>query len=269
MRVCVVGNSHIAALKKAWDARPDASFDVVFFGAHRVSLKNVRSDGHSLVTDDAATRRSLEMTTGRPDPALRLDSVDCFVLHALINPNWVVPYAIRLARHAADAGVVVSSGLLRAVVEEIYERSVLAHMLQVIRSGSDAPILVSPQPYLSQQVLADPVQGQRYLGLAKVDGHAVPSIHDAYDATLAAAAVEHSFELLGQPKETIVDRHFTDHSYCLGSLRLSRHMDLEHPADDYQHMNEKYGALVLRDVFRRLSALREHGKSPAAGTAAA
>lgn len=253
MRICVIGNSHIAALKKAWDSGVQSetpSIELVFFGSHQDSLKSVYLSDGRLSTRDESVRRALAMTTGLQDPELTLSSFDCFLLHALVNPNWPLPYTLRLDQHAASNGSSPSLGLVQAVVAEKLHESVLAHMVDTIRSGSDLPIVVSPQPYLSVDVLEHPLQGRRYHHMARLDGREGPDFRDEYQSALDGLARKHSLAILPQPTETVSKRYFTAHEFCAGSVRLSKQMDVEHPSDDFAHMNVRYGALVLRDALK-------------------
>jgi hypothetical protein len=258
MRLCIIGNSHIAALKNALDGaetKPAASVETVFFGSHSNSLRQVRAADGKFVTDDAAVRRALAMTTGRADPELAVADFDCFVLHALFNPNWMPLHTLWLSQHCLATDAVVSSGLVAAFVAENYRNSLLAHMLGVIRSMTDVPIVVSLQPYLSDAIRNDPVQGVPYVGMESLADYRGPTFADALAAVIKADAEKQSYVFLPQPAETVVDRFFTAHEYCAGSVRLSAAMDIEHPADDFAHMNRQYGALVMRDIYQRINAM--------------
>jgi hypothetical protein len=228
-------------------------FDGLFFGSHSGSLRLVRASGGKLVTDDEQVRRALAMTTGMRDPELPLDAFDCFFLHGLINPNRVLANTLVLAQDHALHQASVSSGMVRAAAEEFVRGSLLLHMLTAIRSATDAPVIATPQPYLSHAVIDDPVQGLGYRDLARLDTYLGPTFGVAYDAAMTSAAERLRFEILPQPAETVTHHGcFTVHSYCKGSVRLSPGMDIEHPADDFAHMGLGYGTLVLRDLEHHL-----------------
>lgn len=250
MRVCILGSSHLAALKRAWDVGDASNFEVIqptFLGSHTDSLKKVHCVAGRFHTDDPQVRRSLAMTSGLPDPELSIGDFDAFFVHALFNPNWITPYTLRAIRHAKSHGM-LSSGLVRAVSQEILSRSGMIHMVRVIRTASDVPIVVSPQPYLSQAVLTSPDKGPAYASLEQLEDYTGPNFTDAFGDVLRAQGLKSGFSVLPQPLETIVMPCFSAHEFCVGSVRLTSNLDIEHPDDDFSHMNSAYGALVLRQL---------------------
>jgi hypothetical protein len=254
MRVCIVGNSHVAALRKAWEpwrrAHKGAKLDVTFFGSHSASLRNVTARDGRFTTDDAAVRRTLAMTTGRADPELAIADFDLFVLYGLVNPNWYVAYSAGEGIDRPPTLPRVSRGLLRALAEQAFRQSLAMHMYGLVRSASQAPVIVAPQPYLSQAVIGDPNQSP-YGDAPPADLAARPALLSALDEVLAAAAAREGFRWLAQPAQTVVDDHWTRPEYCVDSVRLSAQMDIAHPDDDYAHMNQRYGDAVL-DILAAL-----------------
>jgi hypothetical protein len=263
MRVCIVGNSHVAALRKAWEpwrrAHGAAHLDVTFFGSHSASLRNVGARDGRFVTDDPAVRRTLAMTTGRADPELAIGEFDLYVLYGLVNPNW---YVARSASEGLDRPPThprVSRGLLRAIARQNFTQSLAMHMFGLVRSASDAPVIVAPQPYLSQAVIGDPGQSP-YGDAPPADLAQRPALLSAFDEVIAAAAVADGFRWLAQPAQTVLDDHWTRPEYCVDSVRLSAQMDQAHPDDDFAHMNQRYGEVV----FDALAALLAGAPAPAA-----
>lgn len=260
MRVCIIGNSHIGVLKKAWLdglCTQNPGLDLTFFGAQRDLLRTVQADDGRLRSQDKLTRRSLAMTTGLKDPDIRVADFDCVLLHGLVDPNWVVLHALSLFRHRNCGGAPVSSGLLSAVAMERYQQSLSCYMTGVLRGISDVPIMASPKPYWSREVIDHADQGRPYRGV-----EALPSRRDdigfyvAYQGALLDAAARDSLSLLPQPPETIVDDYFTAPRFCRDSIKLTNDLDEAHPDDDYGHMNVLYGALVLRDFIGALPVNR-------------
>lgn len=249
MRICVIGNSHLAAVKQAWDATPARrDIDLVFYGSHSGSLREVRAEQGILRTDNEQVFRALSMTSGMAIPELRLCDFDAFFLHSLVNPNSVLPIMLTLARRYALDGSTVSTGLLEAVAAEKLQTSLLVHMAREIRSATNCPTAASPQPYLSHEILTHSAQSAPYANLTALSCYAGPSYDDAYLKELSRTLELLGVDLLPQPQETIVESWFTDPVYCKGSVRLSQGMDIEHPKDDFAHMGMRYGALVLRDL---------------------
>jgi len=53
LRICIIGNSHVGALKEAWDdiGSDHASLDVTFFAARGDRLKDLVVNGNTLRAD--------------------------------------------------------------------------------------------------------------------------------------------------------------------------------------------------------------------------
>jgi hypothetical protein len=66
--------------------------------------------------------------------------------------------------------------------------------------------------------------------------------------------------MIAQPLETIVNGHFTDPVYTIGSKRLTVDINRDgkaHPENDRTHMNEKFGAIWLGSLFARVAEVED------------
>ena len=61
MKICVLGNSHIASLKNGWDrvGQKYPDIELVFFGARGAGLDGLELDGKALVAANDDLRHSL------------------------------------------------------------------------------------------------------------------------------------------------------------------------------------------------------------------
>ena len=270
MRVCIIGNSHLAALRKAFDPwrreHGAAGLDFTFFGSHSGSLRLVEARDGRLTTSDPAVRRTLQMTTGRDDPDLPIGEFDAYVLYGLLNPNW---YVAQHVRHGLDRPAHlprVSRGLLREVAAKAFRSSLAQHVLSLVRTASDAPVVLAPQPYLSQNVVHDPNHSP-YGDQPPADLAPRPALLQALDGIVADKVAAGEFRWLPQPAATIVDDHWTRPEYCVDSVRLTAKMDRGHPDDDYAHMNHRYGELVLHALPAALAPLATAARARAVDAA--
>jgi hypothetical protein len=258
MRIAVFGNSHLAALKKAWDEEGESAhggMTLTFFGSHRDELKLIRAAGDGLLTvDDEAVRKTLSMTSQLDTSEIRLAPFDCIFLYALVRRNWAVRIGAALLQYRKSVGM-VSSGLLQAMMMDQFRDSVLFHMLGVLRVAAKAPIIVAPQPYLSREAFGSEPWSKDAPGLDSQEWQFVVDLCKSYEQLLRQEVSGRGALYLPQPEQTIVDRCFTRPDYSHGSVRLSAGLDIAHGSKDFDHMNSAYGALVLRDLR---STVREH-----------
>jgi len=105
-RLCLMGNSHLAALKLGWDRLRDAHPDVAvtFFGSRGAGVcKGMRLEGGALVPS-AQDLVNFRWTSGGLKE-IRLEDFDCFALVALgFAPRWVW----RLARRFEESAVLAA-----------------------------------------------------------------------------------------------------------------------------------------------------------------
>ncbi|MBK6863069.1 MAG: hypothetical protein IPG91_05570 [Ideonella sp.] len=245
-RVAVIGNSHLGALKRAWDssaATRNPQFDLVFFGAPRRTALALRAVNDVLATEDPSVLRALTLTSGMTDPIIRPADYDLIWLHGLIGLNWAVPQAIRLDMHSRSGGARLSSSLLRDLFSQQYRESALHYLLQQIRAISSVTVFVSPQPFLSED------SPYRKAHRGQTSPLAI-QYEDRVRAELEADALNY----LPQNPLTVVDRCFTRACYSQAGERL---VDSASGgiADDVRHMNADYGRIVINDFMRATRAL--------------
>ena len=82
MRLCIIGNSHAACLKKAWDRDRDGfpGVDLAFFATHASTIVNTAVDERRIVALNDQVRNSFAITSGGQD-AIEIDRFDAIVLY--------------------------------------------------------------------------------------------------------------------------------------------------------------------------------------------
>jgi hypothetical protein len=243
-RVAVLGNSHLGALKRAWDAglaKSQAELELVFFGAPRRTLVELRAIRDELTTEDPSVRKSLALTSGMTDPRVRLRTYDAVLLHGLIGRNWAVPLALKLDEYSRGTGSFVSTGLVQDILREDFRNSVLQHVVQLIRSISQVPLFVSPQPFICEDVTYRQMHNALQPPL-------LPQLYERYiESEVTAAALIY----VPQNPVTVVDHCFTRRGFAVDGIRLRT--DTTHdPGDDLRHKNESYGRIVIDDFLSKL-----------------
>lgn len=255
MRVVVLGNSHLGALKKAWEdgAQLHPELELVFFGSPRQTMRELNASGNELTTDSEKTRKYLALTSGMEDPVIRINEYDVVFLHGLIQRNRMIPLSVKLEQYTTRTGSMPTSGLIRAIMAEEFENSMFWHLAREIRKISNVPLIAAPQPYQSEDSKHYAAAGEelaKWPLAARYDGFAEDRVR-SFGASY-----------LPQPPETLVNHVFTRREYCLDAVHLTRQ---ESGAEEgnLSHMNARFGALVLRDLaaYLRSSSVGQRGDS--------
>jgi hypothetical protein len=236
MKICVIGNSHIAALKLALrdGAFASAALDVAFWGLPGRGYSEIRyEDGRLCAADRDAVLTISEGRYQTVDP----DEFEALVFHGPpINPSRVLSH---LRQGRSDIGG-YSGAFLRDGLAAFFAGSKIGQIVLKVRNDYRGRVLVSPMAMISRQSRMFENQG--------VGAWEVAAINEAFAAGLSGFGLE----FVPQPPATVVHNCYTDESYCIGSVRLTGELDQKHPADDYWHMNGLYGGAVLAAIGARL-----------------
>lgn len=253
-KVCFIGNSHVAALKLAWDDTrddyPDISADM--FGARALALNDAALIDGRLAAATESLQEQFEWTGGAP--AISLSEYSAFYLIAGSVNSFAV-FDLYSMHHYHE----LSGRHGRPLSEAVFRRAALARLrtapaariARLIRQASDAPIHICPQALPSDACLNDPqCDIPHKLAVANGDAEMLLQMCDRLFAEVAAsvgATVE------PQPEETRSATAFTASSFSEGSVKLTKGLDLTHPQCDYRHMNRRYGAAVLSRLLAAYS----------------
>ena len=269
-RLCLVGNSHIGAYKRALNSLEGDLGDVAvtMFGAPGSMFADLRVENGSIVTDEEDAAQSLERTGGSRH--IRLADYDAVVVIGASARLGVIASLLRSYRppflhprldaaerveadrkikrqlkdfYAGSLPVLVSDGLFGEILKSAAAQGNANQLLDdLAREGSvSLGHVVTPLPSslfleargkhpLSRicQLGMGPFFSQRYW--------------EAVERSLPA-----SVQLIRPPDDVIVDGLMTERSYSDGSVALSDD-DGEHGEEDFLHMNESYGKIMLPRV---------------------
>lgn len=232
-RIAILGNSHTAALKSAWDTNRAAyrDLELVFFAARSsgdTRFKDLDPVDGKLVPRHPKMISSLHFSSGGRTDIVGKD-YDAFALIGL-SPRLI------LLPPASDYSAAVRAAMYNAGRHRGLSR-IVANIKAI---APDKPLLVA-----AKALPADPPD------------NAGPAT-DVY-ARSVRRMVRRVFEpldvvYLPQPAETIVGDNWTRPEYAISSTRLQTSAeslpDDEHPVEDVRHMNSAYGALVLDQLAK-------------------
>ena len=227
-RICILGNSHAACLKLAWDhlTKDHPDRELVFFAARGLDLRFLRVSGNALVTNKPRVAESISFTSGGADK-VEVDCFDAFLTYAL-------------ALRVPDLDSRLSSAVKSQACKDALGRSLNLRICRMIRQVSDAPIYIghNPQPASRDELPSDQMKYAEVYGLL------------AKEVDVAKA------NLVFQPPETLVNSWNTRPELAKGSTRLDIGDDRSnepHPDNDVTHLNMDFGLIYLEHLFKEVA----------------
>jgi hypothetical protein len=247
--ICLIGNSHLAAIKLAWDEIQGQFPHTVLqmFGSHSASLKDTSLDSGRIVPTTKQVARNFKWTS--QTNAIRLNKYAAFYI---ISGGFS---SLPIFRLYSEWGYYELNGRRKFLVsQDCFRRAALGwirsvpamHLLRLIRSGSEAPIYLCAQALPSDECVDDP----------DCDIEHKDAIANRDDAKLFGLYLDICRELTGdnifviqQPDSTKSGIALTRREYSRNSVGLTPKFDLEHAPNDYFHMNRLYGEEMIKMMF--------------------
>lgn len=273
VRLCVIGNSHVAALKLGWDqlivdGDPRiAALVPTFFGAPRDGIKHVALREGLLLPLRADVRAHFQRLSGglsEINPA----HYDAFLLVGL---GASLKRVLRLYRTHRWAGVgtgagqvLVSRAFAAAFLAEGYSATRLALMAGLLGQVADKPIHAAPEPHWAA---IQPTGAERKpdFGWARAAAAGEGPALAGMFAEALRAALDPKVSMILQPAATLEAGIVTRAAFNKGASRL---ISGDGEDSDAAHMNADYGALWWAEaagiiapakVARRASVRRRAG----------
>ena len=255
MKICVFGNSHIAALHLGWKqvAAEFPEVEIRFFGSANAEMADVSFESGALIATTEAVAADM-MRTGGAD---RITLAD-YDLLVIVGCRIGIKGCFQLVRparlHSAEArdgqnnqraaGTLISRRFLHGVIEDMVRKSRVRYFVDSISEGTRLPIVFIATPFPSAHAMEEPQN--RRLGRATQDGWGaafVETFWSALDSGLGGNA-----RVFPQPPETIVHQLFTLQAYSLVRKGVDADNQAVEIIDDV-HMNAGYGALVMKRLL--------------------
>ena len=263
-RVCLIGNSHLAALRDALTRNPDAWPDVAFtcVGGHGETLLETQCVDGVLRPQTQDAREAFEQFGGVSEVVL--DGFDAVVVAgcqvacaragALYRrARW---YGLPSMATCRDWGggpwALVSEPGFAATLRDMLQETLGLRLLARLRAGSNARLFLASQPRLTSQVRTQsdhPLSINNHI-IAAGDGAAVSAI---FESTVTKLVSELGATFLSQPSQTITDDLLTADPFTVGAVRLTRAGRSPQPREDLLHANATYGRLVLDQIAAQLT----------------
>ncbi|MCU0827778.1 MAG: hypothetical protein MUE52_10315 [Tabrizicola sp.] len=256
LRLCVIGNSHIAALKLGWEAakakgvQPDVR--PTFFGAPRDGMRHVALSNGCLIPGRKDIVEFFKLISGGQD-RIRLSDYDAFLLTGL---NISSKRILRLYKTHAWVGlngtagkVVVHPAFAQDFLAERYAETRMIDLASQIRATVQAPILTVAEPHWAEWARTSREVANFGWGAAVAAGDGAAIGHLFHRAVEAAVAPYGTY--VRQPEDTVLDGILTRAEYNKDASKL---ITGEGGGTDASHMNAAYGERVWSALAPALSA---------------
>lgn len=233
MRICILGNSHLGALKRAWD-RIGSEYDNIaidFFGGRSNTLSGLVVENDCLVASNQGLKRSIEFTSGgisSVDPEL----YDVFLVYGL---------GFHLRGVPLSKGY--SSAFLRDFARERFASTISYYLVSGLRTITGKVTYVGHVPLSADYDEAE---------VSLTDDYT--AVFDVYKNVIEDM-VERVF-LVRQPEETILNGRSTKSEFSKNSKRMAvgaSNDNALHPETDIGHMNDDFGELWLRNFLKQVA----------------
>lgn len=246
LRLCVIGNSHIAALKLGWDrlmaeAAPGwAAVEPTFFGAPSDGMRHVALQGTALVPTRQKISSHFRALSGGYD-RIELTRFDAFLLVGL---NVSSKRILRFYKSHAWVGLAGTAGktlvhpdFAKAFLTERYATTQLVEQARTIRQATGKPVLALAEPHWADWARQAPEGTSDYGWDAAISAGDGPALGQMFETAVGAALAPQA-RFIAQPPETVADGITTRGAY---NKEASRLISGEGGGTDASHMNADFG----------------------------
>ena len=251
-RICVLGNSHLGALKLGWDLIEGSypGTELTFFGAPRSMMQDLVLEGTRLVPRTDKLTAKIRRSSGGLE-AVEIEDYDAFILYGLqfgprrliqlyrthrpISFEWREPLPELTPMEARPDQV-------QTVPERLFERAILTGLRQTmamnliaqIRSATGRPVHLITAPGFNEKAM-DTGDWDGMLG-----GGDLERLGQRF-RRMAGKACPPDVELYFPADHLVVHGVFTPRAHGVGETQAGR--------TDYVHTDPEYGAAMLRQVL--------------------
>ena len=248
-RLLFIGNSHLVAVKAAWDAAAPTGFQTEFFGAPqrawaRMSLMPGNMFG--LEGDFRRQRQITEQANGKA--TVSLDNRDVIIMVGSFSA------AEPLAELLADCDVpsLRETGAPTLLSEPLFAKACqsLAAAQLPDPGWHNRPVLMVPRPAQAETCLTSTNSGYHHWHRLAAAPHGIAQAFGIFDTTLSAQMRAQGLTYLPQPPQTRTAIGLT-HAQFLAEGGGTQ-PGAEKKRGDHAHMNQVYGATVVAQLLTAL-----------------
>jgi hypothetical protein len=258
--ICLIGNSHLAALAPAWrkdrfGARPEVS--PVYFGKRAGHDWELAVRDGALIPTDEDGQEAFQRSSGG-HRSIVIGDYDAFVIYGLgfqVSKAWPLffEYGSVEDLHWGPVNQLISQDCFAAALRSAISGATALKVLAQIRSVCATPAIICPMPFRSESAFPQSSLG-RHPRLSQ-PGYLARVAEEFHHACRAVCA-KRGGEFIAQPESTWAMPCFTRSEFVLGgsTWRRDEKGETKRKGDD-KHMNDRYGALMLQAILPRLDEL--------------
>lgn len=242
-RVCVIGNSHITALRRYWVSEACADlWQPTFFGANTIRLKGLKQRDNLLLASGIACKNSFLRTSNGLDH-IATEQYDCFYLSGTLSGSRLAKMIYQIDNRRA-AGMPLSGQFVDELAREFCKNSLLQRLGAILRAATEKPIFASAGPLPSER-LQDSKGGLR---INSERTEAYTALLQYFENTISALAMENNVQYIGYPELSRSHVLYNAHKFMIGSQALSGKTNKEISQHDLIHGNADYGQLIFDQI---------------------
>jgi hypothetical protein len=247
IRLLFIGNSHLAALKSAWDAAPPPGIAAEFFGApqrawQRMALLPDNDFGLAPGGDFGRQRKITEQANGKS--TVSLADQDAIV----IVGGFSAAEAVAALLATCDVVPLRETGAPSLLSDVLFAKACTALAADALpepgwRNRADAKIAVLPRPATNESCLGSTNDGFQSWHRLATNPNGAAAGFAAFDAALTTALATQGITYLPQPPETRTSFGATARGFLAegGGVVAGE----ENRRGDHAHMNTAYGAACI------------------------
>ena len=250
-RICIIGDSHVAAFKNGWDeiAARYPHVEIVYFARQRQGLFQLVHEGTIITLNRRVARNFLQRMFGYTE--LDTSGIDLFVCVGMMEAVHAfaeMQAGHKLAAQSATGRQYVSDAAYVAAYADLFQASVMGHVVRTLSQAGVKKALVSLKPRHNEELL------DRRTATAKCYRSLIAEGHGAHLARLLedglGRVLPPGFRYVAPPSEVLTNDLLTTREFSSGSVKLrSEH---EHDDKETKHMNADYGARMLTAMFEEI-----------------
>lgn len=274
IRLCVIGNSHMAAYKLGWDALSAAedpagkAISPTFFGAPRDGIRHMKQESGRIVPTRKDIADGFErMSKGQRE--IRLAEYDAFLLVGL---NVSIKRILRFYKTHSWYGLAPDPGRTLVPVHfaqdflaERYSDTLLVETAAKVREGTNAPIIAVAEPFWASWVREDSGDKPDYGWDAVIRNGDAERLGVMFHQSVAAA-LDGNAVFVPQAPETVADGIMTRAEF---NKEASRLISGEGGGTDAAHMNGEFGRTMWQLIAGVATGMGLSTASQLAGTSTA
>lgn len=229
MKIAIIGNSHVAAIKNAWLEIPkniSSEFEFTFFAPSNgtMAAANLDISGNTLVPSNKELEDRLIFTSGGLE-TINCDTYDAFLICGL---------SLGVSHAVESTYSIYSSSVQMASLKDFWEGTELYDLLTKLRDCTGKPIFVLHNPLIG----------------ANKDNENTDAIYNRFIADSNEVFFKlFDSKLLPQAPETIVNGFNTKIEFTQNARMFLQNQSGSgklFPRKNKVHMNADFGSLVLR-----------------------